>query len=285
MNLLEPETLILQERPVTLLRSDAEDITPVILLHGGGLDCASLSWRALLPVLAEKRTVIAPDWPGYGGSGAQLGRHSIADLSAWLIALMDRLQIEHADLVGISMGGGTALQTALDAPDRVRSLVLAGTYGVQEKAPNHLLTYLMLQLPINTVSYALLRRSRWLTRKMLESIFANPERVSDALVDEVMHTLADSDSAKAFTQFQRSEISLKRMGTVLIDQLPMINQPTLFIQGREDSLISLPAIQRAAQQMPDARVEVLEAGHWPMRECPERFNRLVFEFLEDRSRR
>lgn len=282
MSLPEPETITLQKRPVTLLRSDADDTRLVILLHGGGLDRASLSWRELFPKLAEKYTVIAPDWPGYGGSEALPGRHGIVDLSHWLIEFMNVLEIDCADLVGISMGGGAALQTALIAPERVRRLVLAGTYGVQEKAPNHLLTYLMLQLPVNAISYALLRRSRWMARKMLESIFADANRVRDELVDEVMQTLADGRSARAFTHFQRSEMSPSRLGTVLIDQLHTITQPTLFLQGREDTLISLPEVQRAAQQMPNAQVEVLDAGHWPMRECPELFNRLILDFIGER---
>ena len=116
---------------------------------------------------------------------------------------------------------------------------------------------------------------------MLESIFADANRVRDELVDEVMQTLADGRSARAFTHFQRSEMSPSRLGTVLINQLHTIAQPTLFLQGREDTLISLPDVQRAAQQMPNAQVEVLDAGHWPMRECPESFNRLIVDFLDN----
>ena len=95
----------------------------MLLLHGGGLDRAYLSWRYLFPALAARRTAIAPDWPGYGGSTLFDRPDTISDLGRWLISFMDRLEPDCADMVGVSMGGGAALSTALNHPARVGRLV------------------------------------------------------------------------------------------------------------------------------------------------------------------
>ncbi|MEM8696319.1 MAG: alpha/beta fold hydrolase [Pseudomonadota bacterium] len=279
MTLPTPRHLTIDQRQVSCLYSEKPGTVPVILLHGGGLDRASLSWQRLFPVLAERHTVIAPDWPGYGGSAGHERPYRIADLHRWLMAFMDALDIDRADMVGISMGGGVALLSALDTPGRVRRLVPVGTYGVQEHAPYHVLTYLMLQLPVNAISYAILRRSRRMTRRALEAIFADPDRLTDGIVDEVTQALREGDVARTFSAFQRAEIGPKRLRTVLTDRLPMIYHPTLFIHGKEDTLVPLADVRRAAQTVPNARLEVLKSGHWPMRERPDAFNALVADFL------
>ncbi|MGF1463504.1 MAG: alpha/beta fold hydrolase [Maricaulaceae bacterium] len=55
--------------------------------------------------------------------------------------------------------------------------------------------------------------------------------------------------------------------------------PTLFIHGQDDRLVPLDAAKNAAKRIPCARVEVMNAGHWPMRECPGAFNAIVLRFL------
>ena len=256
-----------------------------LLLHGGGLDRASLSWRHLFPVLAEHYRVVAPDWPGYGDSTPFDRSYTIADLGRWLITLMDSLDIDRADLVGISMGGGAALWIACHHPDRVRRLVPVATYGVQDTAPMHFLSYCLAQLPVNTVSYAILRHSRWAVRRALDAIFADPHRVTEAIVDEVHAVLRDGALGEVFSGFQRGEIGPRRLRTVLTPELSTVSQPALFIHGKADSLVPLDAVRRAVALMPSADLAVLDAGHWPMREQPDAFNRLVTTFLAESENR
>ncbi len=251
-----------------------------MLLHGGGIDRATLSWRYLFPALAERRTVVAPNWPGCGGS-APFGRpYTIPDLGRWLMDLMDQLAIEKADMVGVSMGGGAALWTALRHPDRVGRLVPVGTYGIQRHAPYHPFSYLAARLPLNAVSYAVLRKSRRATHRALAAIFADRGKVTDDIVDEVRDVLTDGATASSFTGFQRGEIGPRRLRTVLAPELAKIGQPTLFIHGRADTLVPLGDVEAAAAAMPRAQVRVMEAGHWPMRECPAAFNTIVEGFLD-----
>ena len=103
---------------------------PLVLLHGspGSAD----DFRHLAPRLAEKRRVIAPDLPGFGASEHRVPDYSIRAHAEASLALLDELGIERFHALGFSMGGGPALHMADDSSDRVASIVLVASIGVQE---------------------------------------------------------------------------------------------------------------------------------------------------------
>ena len=96
----------------------------LILLHGGGLDDAQLSWAPVWPALTGHAQLLAPDLPGYGGSPLGQTAPTLEGYRAWLLGFLDAAGIQTAVLAGLSLGGGIALRTALDAPARVAGLVL-----------------------------------------------------------------------------------------------------------------------------------------------------------------
>lgn len=263
------------------LEAGDPDRTKILLLHGGGLDCASLSWKHLLPRLAATHHVIAPNWPGYGGTTPFRSNYQIRHLGAWLIEFLDELRIKTAVFIGVSMGGGASLWTALNHPRRVEAIVPVGTYGVGKTGPYHFLSYLLTKLPLNVWSYGLMRSNPWMLRQALGSIFADPANVAAEILTEVRDLLDRPDVALAFSRFQRGEMTPSRLRTFLTPYLHSIQQPTLFVQGRHDTLVPLEAVQDAASRMPNAKLELMEAGHWPMREDPDRFNAIIMQFLAE----
>jgi len=116
---------------------------PVVLLHGGGTDHAMLSWRDTLPALINAGyRVYAPDYPGYGNSPPESNKKFTTDnLIYYLEGLIDVLSLKQVILIGISMGGSLALGYTLKNPKQVKHLVLIGSYGLQDKAPSHQLSY------------------------------------------------------------------------------------------------------------------------------------------------
>jgi 3-oxoadipate enol-lactonase len=92
---------------------------PVVLLHAGVAD--RRMWTALLPVLAERFRVLAPDLPGYGDAPLSPGPFSNA---AEVLAFLDDEGLGSVALVGSSFGGRVALEVATASPDRVDRLVL-----------------------------------------------------------------------------------------------------------------------------------------------------------------
>jgi pimeloyl-ACP methyl ester carboxylesterase len=97
---------------------------PLVLLHGG-LMTIDLSFGAILPELAASRQVIATELQGHGRT-ADIDRDlELGALAGDVAALLDHLGVERADVLGFSLGGGVALQLALDHPGRVNRLILA----------------------------------------------------------------------------------------------------------------------------------------------------------------
>ncbi|MBG0855889.1 alpha/beta fold hydrolase [Streptomyces spinoverrucosus] len=102
------------------------DAPPLILLPGGG-GATSASWFAQAADLARTRRLYAVDLIGRPGRSNPAGGRplrTVADLTAWLDALLDGLGVETADLGGHSYGAWIAVHHAVHAPDRVRSLFL-----------------------------------------------------------------------------------------------------------------------------------------------------------------
>ncbi|MEM9667757.1 MAG: alpha/beta hydrolase [Pseudomonadota bacterium] len=272
-------SVLLPSGNATFLDAGSEHSVTILLLHGGGLDSAKLSWRLLIPELSRNYRVIAPNWPGYGDTRAFGRPYKIADLGQWLMSLLDHLEIEQSSIIGISMGGGAALWSAINHSERVKALVPVGTFGVADRAPYHTLTFLLTKLPLNSVSFALIRRYPTLLRRSVEALFADPKRVTPELIAEVADVLETVGKGTAFTHFQRGETGARQLSSVFTAGLKGVLQPTLFIHGAKDALVPIKAVKSAANSMKTARLEIMDGGHWPMREQPEQFNELVVSFL------
>lgn len=264
----------------TIHIKDAGKGFPLVLLHGGGIDSATLSWSKSFDFFAEHFHVFAPDWPGYGRSDPLAGNSAgIPALVDVLQEVLDALSLSQVHLIGISMGGGAALGYTLAYPERVAKLVLVDSYGLADRAPFHRLSYLATKMPIlSRMAYALMRRSRTLTRWGVGSITAGlpPEdMVHDSFVE-----LQLPHAGKPFIAFQRAEVAPDRLRTCYMDRLGELTNPVLLIHGDKDTLVPLSAAQKAARRLPNARLEVLkDTGHWSTRERAEVFNRLVLDFL------
>jgi len=261
-----------------------QDGPPVVLLHGGGIDSALLSWREAIAPLAASYRVWAPDWPGYGGSPLPAdGQVTQSVLLRCLMALLDAWELDRAALVGLSMGGGAALGAALEHPERVSRLALVGSYGLQDKMPLHALSVLIVRMGfLNQTSWTWVRSSRSAVRWALSSIMKNPAALTDALVDEMADLIRSTSTERAWTSFQADEAQWQGTRTCYMARLGEVRCPTLIVHGSQDSLAPLRYAQQAAERIPGAQLHVIEGcGHWVPRDWPEEFNRTLIEFLRE----
>ena len=254
---------------------------PVLLIHGGGFDAAEFSYRYAIGPLSRLRPVLAFDWPGYGGSDTPNLRCDLAYYARFLQRLMDSLGIQRATLVGLSMGGGAALSFALCSPERVEKLVLVDSYGLGKDVPYGKIGYCLVHTPLATdLVYAFLRRSRHALRSGLRRIVWDPRVVSDELVEEARRLLDQPASGRAFRSFRKSEVGWSGLKTDLSDRLGEVAAPTLLVHGDRDRVVPVQWARRAHERLPDSELCVLRGcGHWPPRECPNEFNRVVADFL------
>ena len=98
---------------------------PLILIHGLADD--HRAWRRTVPDLMLRHRVVLYDLRGHGETSLGLPDCTLRQLGADLVALMDTLDVDRADVAGFSLGGTIAMRAAVDSPERVRNLVLVAT--------------------------------------------------------------------------------------------------------------------------------------------------------------
>ena len=96
---------------------------PVVLLHGAFMTISN-NWPELIARLAPTRQVIAVEMQGHGHTGDIDRDLSYENLADDVAALLDYLKIPKADLVGYSLGGGVAMETAIRHPEKVGKVVV-----------------------------------------------------------------------------------------------------------------------------------------------------------------
>lgn len=241
----------------------------VLLISGLGATCRT--WDPIAPDLAARRWVLAADNRGMGRSAAIRTPEVINDYAADLVELLDHLQIDRADVVGLSLGGVIAQRLAADHPQRVRRLVLMSTAG--RFSP-------YLRQNLHLLSLTLRRFSRVQFARTLELMSAAPPSVDadpDRIERKARENMARGASRRAIAT---------QLRCVAASRPPDADRPvrasTLVLSGRYDGIIPDCYGRQLADGLPDARFELLpEAGHNPLVECPQRVCELIEEFLDE----
>lgn len=258
--------------------------TPIVLLHGGIVDAATLSWGGSIAPLAQSRRVLALDLPGYGSSSRPDGAEYTTAYHATVLGeFLDALNISPVTLIGVSMGGGVALRYALHNQSRVRSLVLVDSHGLGQQLPHGYLSYGLARVPqLNELSISLLRRHRRLAKLALAGIVHDVDALSRSVVDEFYRLLQRPGAGEAFRRWRAREVGRGGFRTDFSKRLGDLDIPTLLVHGAEDPILPVEWSRRAVDRIPDATLDVRpDCGHWPQREQTPTFNTRVVEFLDE----
>ena len=241
-------------------RGDGGEV--VVLVHGFGGDLDN--WLFNIDALAGKTRVYALDLPGHGQSTKTLGEPSLATLSNALTGFMDAVGIDSAHLVGHSMGGAVALQTALDAAERVKSLTLISSAALGAEING---AY------IDGFVAAANRRG---LKPVIEQLFDDPTLVSRQLLDDLLKYKRLDGVREALSSLASALFANGRQTSVLAGHLAGMQQPALVIWGANDRII--PSSHAAA--LGNARVEVIEgAGHMVQMEKANRINEMILAHI------
>jgi pimeloyl-ACP methyl ester carboxylesterase len=216
--------------------------------------------------------VVAFDNKGFGFSDKPAHGYSNADYARLVLALIDSLHLPDVVLVGHSMGGAIAAETALRGPTRVRGLVLVDAAGLGTRGA---LGLRAARAPlIGPVAASV--RSRWVTAQVLRSTFADPSKVTEADIDQYYAPVADP----AFGLALRGVLREFRFDA-LRGRLAAIQVPCLVVWGDHDRLIPEQLGRELARDLlRSAFIAVPNAGHDVPEEAPDEFNRLLIAFLE-----
>jgi pimeloyl-ACP methyl ester carboxylesterase len=251
---------------------------PVVFIHG--LAGCWQNWLENIPEFAKRYRAIAVDMPGFGQSELPRDEISISGYGRFVDAFLEQIGVERGVLIGNSMGGFIAAETAITHPSRVEKLVLvsaAGGPALRERnAPhaNRLLRAARLFGPITAAAFArrehMIRRPR-LRQILLWKVARHPDRLEPELCYEVASGAGKPGFLDALNSILEYDFS---------DRLPEVACPTLIVWGASDEIVPVADAREYEQLIPGARKVIFEdTGHVPMLERPARFNRLVEEFI------
>jgi aminoacrylate hydrolase len=268
-----PQAVVNGHRVYYEIHGDAPP-PPLVLIMGMGGSCRG--WHPLqVPDFSQARRTVIFDNRGVGETEDPGGSFSTGDLADDTARLFDVLGIERADVLGVFMGGMIAQELALQHPERVERLVLAGTYA-RPDAKRRMLIGKWREMVRSGVSFEIV-------------VF---ERVLWTLADE---TIEQSDLIEAMVRRHLTEqtpfptdVFVRQCDACLahdtLDRLGELRQPTLVVCGQQDSLTPVRLHRELATAIPNAHlVTIPAAAHLVMAEAARRFNRVVLQFLsEDR---
>ena len=253
---------------------------PVVLVHG--LGATKVSMLPSVAALADAgRRAIALDLPGFGDSVKPIRAPYHAPYFAGaVVALLDALGIERADLVGNSLGGRVAIEVALRHPERTGRLgLLAPSLAWLRDRPWAPL------LRIVAPQIGLLQPA---PRPLVEAIAravvpgATAQEWTAAGVDEFLRSYLTPRGRAAFYAAARNIYLEEPRGPHgLWTRLPSLRAPALFVWGRRDHIVPRAFADHVAQALPAARQLELDCGHVPQLEAPEATHAALRDFLSD----
>lgn len=252
---------------------EAGEGLPVLLLHG--LGASSFSWRELIPRLAPRFHLLAPDLPAHGATpAAATPDFRLETLVTGLLALLDRRGVATCTLVGNSLGGGLATLLTARAPDRVTALALLDPAVVIRRYP---LLFQPLRLPLLGRLTAL-ALGPWIVPYGLKLAYHRQELITPEVVAGYAPTFRPLANRLGLLRLARENDpwppeEIRRL-------LAGIHQPVTIIWGQEDRILPVSQAHELKALLPQAQVHLLpEVGHAPQEEDPEATAEILIAFL------
>lgn len=281
---MESRTISVEGLRTRVLVEDGgvNDREPVLLVHGvGGW---AENWRPVMSALASTgRRTIALDLPGFGESEAPRRVRYFGPEDAFyprfVLAAMDALDINRAHIAGNSMGGAVAYMTAVTAPARTRSLVLAAPGGLGRDVAFFLRACSLPGFGL----VARLPRPRRAARDALRTCFYDARRITPELYDE-----AERYGNRSFPEFIRALSAgvgirgvRRSLRSAWVARATEYTGPALVVWGREDYVLPLRHLADVHATLPQAQIALIDrCGHMPQAERPDEFLAATLPFLD-----
>lgn len=240
-----------------------DDPTPLLLIHGSASGLHT--WDAWADALAQQRRVVMLDLPGFGLTGP-VGddNYGVARQVRLLTELMDVLGLRRVIVVGHGFGGALAWQLAYAHPERVSRMVLIAAEGYPTQPWQVPLEQRVMDTPpLNWLG--LITRPRWLVQRSVAQQFANPQRVTDELVDRYVELpLRDGNRRAQLLRLEQNRYLAQS------ERIRALTLPTLILWGEQDRQAPSEQARWFERDIRGARAVILPGvGHLPQEEAPE----------------
>jgi pimeloyl-ACP methyl ester carboxylesterase len=243
---------------------------PLIYLHSANGEAAGLEF---LDLLATGRRVIAPVFPGFGDSAGIEHIEDIEDAAFHLLDVCDRLEIQSADFVGMSLGGWMAAELAVRWPERVRRMVLVNAVGLYVEGS-----------PIREIFGRPLD-------ELASDLFSDPDFPLAMLMREL--TKLDKDPSAVPFELLRPIVQAQAVtaklgwnpylhNPKLRGRLGRISAPTLAVHASDDGIVPRAHAEAYVEGISQSRfAELHQASHLAAIERPVELSEIVVSHLDD----
>lgn len=227
----------------------------IVFVHGAGGN--GLLWQNQRRALDRGVNTICLDLPGHGQSSGE-GYSTVGEYSQWLIRFIQSMGLRSVVVAGHSMGGGVALEAALESPDELEALILIGS-GARLKVSPKIIQGL--ESDFETTA-----------SKVIHQCYGpgSSDRIIKWGLEQFLGegTEVIKEDFKACNEFDR------------INDIAQIKQPALVLCGGEDTMTPPKYSQYLAEHLPQAVLRIIEgAGHMVMVEDPFKVNASILKFL------
>ncbi len=252
----------------------------LLLLHG--LGCDHTTWLPVLAALSRRYTVIAPDLLGHGRSAKPRADYSVGGYANGMRDLLTVLGVDKVTVVGHSFGGGVAMQFAYQFPERTERLVLVAPGGL---GPEVTMAIRAVTMPgfhqvMGLLTLPLVRQATTTSLRTLAASRVPLVRDLDE-VAAIVESFRDPRARRAIRQVVSSVVDWRGQVVTMADRAYLTAaMPMCVVWGSDDAVIPVRQARRIAELAPGATVEVVQdAGHFPHKDHPQRFVRILDEFV------
>lgn len=252
----------------------------LLLLHG--LGCDHSTWLPVIDALAKRYTVIAPDLLGHGQSAKPRADYSLGGYANGMRDLLTILGIDKVTVIGHSFGGGVAMQFAYQFPERTERMILvaSGGLGPEVSPAIRAITTPGFHQAMSVLTLPGIRHAGMIGLRTLAATGLKPARD----LGEVAHiydSFKDPGARHAIRHVVRAVVDWRGQIVTMADRAYLTEaMPMAVVWGRDDAVIPVRHASNAAALAPKARVEIIpNAGHFPHKDHPERFVKIVQDFI------
>ena len=243
--------------------------TTIICLHGFLASC--FCFRHLIRDLQTNFQIVAIDIPPFGKSGKSSSfEYSYRNIARTLLQLLDTLKIDKGTIIGHSMGGQIALYMVHEQSHRFDKAILLASSGYLQRARRFAIFLSYLPFAHKLVKRHLIRTGG--IQGNLEQVVHDKSFISEEMKAGYLEPfLKDEAIFRALAKMLRD-----REGDLSAEILRTISIPCYLIWGEEDRIVPLSVGRRLANDLPDARLYILQkTGHLLPEEKPEEVCALI----------
>ncbi len=262
---MEEQFVTVDGNKIRYLESGKSD-DHIVLIHG--LGASAERWEFVIPEFSKHHKVIVPDLIGFGYSDKPLVDYTTDFFSDFLGNFLQKLGIKRTHIIGSSLGGQITAEFTSKNQDLIESLVLVSPSGIMKHSTPALDAYVMAALYPNLEG-----------AQNAFQMMAGPTRVINQKIIEDFVKRMKLPNAKM--AFMSTLLGLKN-ADLITKSLQKISTPSLIIWGEDDPVIPVKYADDFVSSIPDCRFYMMDnCGHTPYVDDPERFSKLVLDFLEN----